>query len=81
MGIGATVIVAGAVLADWYWGPVLFAFVYGPFILAAAAILTGILARRAKRRGKPLHRLRIAGLSLGLSTGISLLVLGGFGAT
>ena len=52
MGTGGTVIVAGPVFAEWYWGPVLFAFVYGPFILAAAAILTGILAHRAKRRGE-----------------------------
>lgn len=81
MDTDGTVILAGPVFAEWYWGPVLFAFVYGPFILAAAAILTGILAHRAKRRGKPLTRLRIAGLSLGLSAGISLLVLGGFGAT
>ena len=81
MDIGVTVIVAGAVFAEWYWGPVLFAVVYGPFILAAAAILTGILARRARRRGKPLTRLRILGLALCLSSGISLLVLGGLGAT
>jgi hypothetical protein len=76
-----SVIVAGAVFAEWYWGPVLFALVYGPFILTAAAILTGILAHRARRRGKPLTWLRTLGLSLGLAAGISLLVLGGLGAT
>lgn len=77
----STVILAGPVFAEWYWGPVLFALVYGPFILAAAAVLTVVLVRRAKRRGKPLTRLRTLGLSLGLSAGISLLVLGGLGAT
>jgi hypothetical protein len=74
------VIVAGPVFAEWYWAPVLFAIVFGPFILATAAILTGVLAYWARRRGKRLPWFRSLGLFVGLTVGLSLLVIGGMWA-
>ena len=73
-------IFAGPVFAEWYWAPVLFAVFFGPFILATAAILTGILAYRARRRGEPLTWPKILGRLLGLAAAITLLVLGAFWA-
>ena len=73
-------IVAGPVFEEWYWGPVLFAIVFGPFILATAAILTGVLAYWARRRGKRLPWFRSLGLFVGLTVGLSLLMVGGLWA-
>lgn len=73
-------IVAGPVFAEWYWGPFFFALFFGPFILAGAAVLTWILARHARRRGRPLTWPKLLTLLLGLIAGISLLVLGSLSA-
>lgn len=70
-------IVAGPVFVEWYWGPFFFALFFGPFILVAAAVITVVVAYLARRRGKPLTWLRSLGLLLGLTVGLSLLVLGG----
>jgi hypothetical protein len=74
------VIVAGPVFVEWYWAPVLFGLFFGPFILSVAAILTGALAYRARRRGQPLAWIKSLGLFVGLTVAISLLVIGGLWA-
>jgi len=74
------VIFAGPVFQEWYWGPFFFALFFGPFILTAAAILTGIVAYRARRRAKPLTWLRGLRLFVGLTVALSLLVVGGLWA-
>ena len=73
-------IFAGPVFQEWYWGPFFFALFFGPFILTAAAILTGIVAYRARRRAKPLTWLRGLRLFVGLTVALSLLMVGGLWA-
>ena len=73
-------IFAGPVFEEWYWGPFFFALFFGPFILVAAAVITGVLAYWARRRGKRLAWFRSLGLFVGLTVGLSLLVVGGWWA-
>jgi len=64
---------AGEVFPEWYWGPIFFAVLFGPALLAAA-----FFADFAVRRWvRPLRWRQRAGLWAGVIVGGTLLILGG----
>ena len=64
---------AGEVFPEWYWGPIFFAILFGPPLIAAA-----FFADFAVRRWvRPLRWRQRAGLWAGVIVGGTLLILGG----
>ena len=61
---------AGPVFPEWYWGPIFFALVYGPGLLAVAFVVDLVARRR-------LEGSRRAALAAGVVLGGTLLILGG----
>ncbi len=61
---------AGPVFPEWYWGPIFFALVYGPGLLAVAFVVDVVARRRLKGS-------RRAALAAGVVLGGTLLILGG----
>jgi hypothetical protein len=63
------VLFAGPIFTGWYWDPIFFAIVFGPFLVGTAFVVDHFVGRR-------LAVVRRAALALGVVAGGTLLILG-----
>jgi hypothetical protein len=64
------VLFAGPVFPEWYWGPIFFALLFGPPLLAAAFVVDRVVRRR-------LTGAQRCGLAAGVVVGGALAIIGG----